>query len=374
MKIAYIFTSGRKDRMNSLNNSEMPSEFFFGVFQLKNAGFDVEVFELSDFNSSDERRLLPHWLLIRIKNYISRNTGLVSSCDFLNTDKLLNLNKYDIIIANNEYVALGLLPFILTGRLKIKMIFFVMGMLAKLEFVKNRRHFILGKKIYQLLISNSIKSLFVGKGEYSFAQALYPKNINKIEFIAFPIDTDFWCPQKLEKENFILFIGNDARRDYDLLLDVAKQMTNLKFVFITRNIGKERISTNVELIKGDWKERILTDEKIREYYCRAKLVILPIRDTWQPSGQSVAQQAMACATPVIISRFKGFWDYENFIHNKNIFFVDGKSTIIWKKFIYDCLDKSQSSLDVIGYNSRETMVEKYNINNFAEKLKTVLGV
>ena len=36
-------------------------------------------------------------------------------------------------------------------------------------------------------------------------------------------------------------------------------------------------------------------------------------------------QSMATGTPVIISKTIGFWDYDNFIDNKNIFLLEDGS-------------------------------------------------
>jgi len=68
----------------------------------------------------------------------------------------------------------------------------------------------------------------------------------------------------------------------------------------------------VELLSGDWKESILSDIEIRKLIQKSRLVILPLKKTFQPSGQSVALQTMACGKPVIISKTDGFWDPENF--------------------------------------------------------------
>ena len=58
---------------------------------------------------------------------------------------------------------------------------------------------------------------------------------------------------------------------------------------------------NAELINGDWHSQEITDSKIREYYSSAFLTIIPLKNSIQPSGQSVCLQSMLCETPVLIS-------------------------------------------------------------------------
>ena len=38
------------------------------------------------------------------------------------------------------------------------------------------------------------------------------------------------------------------------------------------------------------------------------MTIIPLKNSIQPSGQSVALQSMACGTPVVITETFGFWD------------------------------------------------------------------
>ena len=46
-----------------------------------------------------------------------------------------------------------------------------------------------------------------------------------------------------------------------------------------------------------------------------------MKESLQPSGQSVALQSIACGTPVLITKTGGFWDNKNFKDKDNIFFA-----------------------------------------------------
>lgn len=51
MKIAYVFTEGRKKRLKKIDNGELaPREFLFGLTELREIGHEVDIFELSDFS------------------------------------------------------------------------------------------------------------------------------------------------------------------------------------------------------------------------------------------------------------------------------------------------------------------------------------
>ena len=57
-------------------------------------------------------------------------------------------------------------------------------------------------------------------------------------------------------------------------------------------------------------------------YHDADLTIIPLIDTLQPSGQSVALQSIVCGTPVLITKTSGFWDPTKFKNKINIMFFE----------------------------------------------------
>ena len=155
---------------------------------------------------------------------------------------------------------------------------------------------------------------------------LFPKYSKKFKFLPFSIDTNFWEQQDIDVtlNKKILFIGNDGNRDYDLFFKIAEAYPEIPFTCITNNINKSQVPKNCRLISGNWNESLLTDDEIRNYYAESRIVIIPLKETFQPSGQSVSLQSMSSGVPVIISKTEGFWDTELFL-NKNIVFVDDNS-------------------------------------------------
>ena len=71
--------------------------------------------------------------------------------------------------------------------------------------------------LHKLMIRNVDRLVFIGEPEYNFALKKYPEFKNKIQFIPCGIDTEFWKKQKnnFEKNDYVLFIGNDSKRDFD---------------------------------------------------------------------------------------------------------------------------------------------------------------
>lgn len=378
MKIAYVFTEGRKKRLKKIDNGELaPREFLFGLTELREIGHEVDIFELSDF--SIDKNTFINILTEKKNNYLTRFTGLTSSSHRISSEKLKRLNQYDIVIAGNEYVALGLAYYRRKNVFSTPLVFFVMGMLSKIQIRKENSGkiildmgYLAGKKKYLELIEESSKILFLGMGEYKLANVIYRNYSKKFELMPFPVDTEFWVPGEVSNmEEYVLFIGNDQQRDFQLLKEIAFLSPEIQYIFITRQLDSSEVSENVTLIRGDWREEYLSDEKICDLIQRSALVILPLVETYQPSGQSVCQQSMACGKTVLISDTKGFWMPDLLINNENLVLIKEKSPICWvEKIRTMLLDKKFR--EKIGNNAFRVMNTTFSLKNYGLKLQRCL--
>jgi len=144
----------------------------------------------------------------------------------------------------------------------------------------------------------------------------------------------------------------------------------MKFVFVTKN--KLLINANldnVEVFDGTWGSNDITDLELLEIYSKAKLVILPLLNTFQPSGQSVSLQAMSVGIPVMISLTDGFWDIDKFSNNQNIIFIESNSVDSWVNKINNVY-RDNESLQIISKNAKDLVNSDYSLqklNNFLEE-------
>ena len=70
-----------------------------------------------------------------------------------------------------------------------------------------------------------------------------------------------------QHRDYILFVGNDQNRDIKLLLDIAKQKSDLKFLFLTNlKFDEKKLPGNINLIRGSWKDNDISDNDLKEMY------------------------------------------------------------------------------------------------------------
>ena len=147
---------------------------------------------------------------------------------------------------------------------------------------------------------------------------------------------------KNKKKEGILFVGNDGKRDYNFLIKLSQHLPELNFTVIT-NQELNFNTTNVRYIKGNWSDQLISDESLREIYSKSKLTIIPIKNSYQPSGQSVALQSLSCNTPILITKTNGFFGDEDFIQEYKINLVHSNLATEWENELNKILNDYQKA-------------------------------
>jgi len=226
----------------------------------------------------------------------------------------------------------------------------------------------------KLFINKIDRIIFLSEGEYRYAKNIYPNKINKFFFIPFCIDNDIWKIKKVERTDDILFVGNDGFRDYDFLKHLINNLPEINFNLVTTQINESELNfKNFNLFKGNWGAPILTDEELSDLYSKSLLTIIPLKESLQPSGQSVALQSIACGTPVVITKTEGFWDTNSFKNNKNIFFVNSNNLDDWIFTINQIKNFSISEIRDLNIEMKK-VITNYELDRFNLALDKVLNI
>lgn len=368
--ITYVFGTGRIDK---LENKDFTAEFFYGYNHFKSKNLNIQIIEMDESKKNKKLSSKILFFLDKVLNKLSKLPFYMNEIvSFKNIKKLSNSKN---IIFTNDRIGISLLPVMIFLKLfyRINTVVIVMGMLSNsgnsgiIKFLRNL--------ILKLFIQINDKFIFLGIGEFENARKKYKQN-NKFVFFPFCVDSTFWKSKgeyKPSKRNKILFIGNDGNREFEKVIEIAKLMKNREFLFVSSNneINSVKLE-NVEVISGNWNKSLLTDIEVRDIYERSLITILPLKNTLQPSGQSVTLQSMSCGVPVIISNTKGFWDSDNFKNNVHLIKLEDNSIDSWISKINKILENKEL-LNKISQNGVDLIEKKYDINKFNEYLeKTII--
>ena len=226
-----------------------------------------------------------------------------------------------------------------------------------------------------MLVLSIDNIFFLGKSEHEKANNTHKKYAEKFKFLPFCIDTEFWTnssKKDITKNEDIIFVGNDGNRDFKLLLKLANELTEFNFIVVSSSEVFRKVNLpNVKIYNGFWGNKEITDSDLRNLYLDAKLSIIPLKESFQPSGQSVALQSMSLGVPVMITKTSGFWEKEIFINNENIFFISDNNLDTWVDRIQKILSDTQLT-NMVSLNGNKTAVENYDSEYFYNSLNKII--
>jgi glycosyltransferase involved in cell wall biosynthesis len=365
-KITYFFLNGRLNRIKS--KEKYPVEMFYGYEYLNSRFLNVSIIEaktttVRTFIQNNIEHRIGH--ILRIPILFSHFTSFIN---------FFKLRKSDILIFSNHRTLISTYPMLFINKLFGKShtsIVFFMGLLKDFPKKKNLYNF----KIFFIakILKFTDKVYFLNKSELQFAVEHFPLFKEIFEYYPFSVDLDFWKKENTLKTNDVLFIGNDGERDYEMVINLINKLDNISFTVISKFIDRNKITNDrCKIIEGSWDDSLLSDTDILKFYNISKVTILPLKESLQPSGQSVALQSMACGTPVIITKTQGFWDFENFIDNKNICFTRDNSLEEWEKKINYFLKSSSDEYSTFSSYCEKIVKEKYSMDNINKRLENFI--
>lgn len=308
MKTVFLYRGGREDRLSGALEGTCPTEFFYGSIELLNRGYNVDVVDINYSQSSSYLGVAEKTLdlLFKAQFLPSRVYG---SLLYRTWEMLPRLRSADTIVATTPGIAFATAILKSVYRFPARIFGIQLG-LADYR-LSRRRSFLNGyflKKMRNIVYTETERRLMLEK---------YRLSAEEIVVSQFGVDTKFWQTDKYDHEGYIIAVGSDGMRDYELLLQAAEKIDKRFIIVTSRNIDHP-VPANAEVIKSDWLSNSVSDEDILNLYSGASLVVTPLKKTTRPSGQSVSLQAMSCGRPVILSAVEGLWSENVLQDGENI--------------------------------------------------------
>jgi hypothetical protein len=352
-KITYLLRSGRRERL--AEPGQGPTEFFYGYQQLLALGVDVSIFEDADVGMGPPLSFMPR-LVNKLSPFLG-NLPVGMALSLLTKRGCRKLDGAGCVVVTTNGMGMALAIAKALGQTDTPVLLLAMGLLSMNPTpLQIRLVSALARHIHIACISRS---------EQAFLQRLLPAQ--PIHYIPFGVDIDFWrpAPPTADQHSYALAIGNDAHRDWATL--VTAWEPDLPPLKLITSLPVPPAPPNVEIIRGDWRTRILDDVKIRRLYQGANFVVIPVRDTIQPSGQSVCLQAMACGRPVILSDIAGLWDRQLLRDGENVLLVRSGAAVDLNRAVRR-LSSDRELQDRIGAGGCRLVEEHFNASAMANAL------
>ena len=296
MRIAFVHFPGRLDRLAAARAGVGPSEFLFGAMELERSGHEVSHHEVDPGRPSGAI----HRRAVDLQAGKGRLPPHLSATVLGQTRALLpRLREMEVVVATTTGTAVALATWRRLGLLRTPLVGIVAGLCNRPWSELRRRS--------TLPLLRSMHSVLYGPGELAGLLAFDRALERRIHVNRFGVDTSFWSPGPGTGDGAVLAIGNDGNRDWSTLVAAATDI-GAPLRVLTSHPRPASLPASVSWEPADWHRRLLSDEAVRDAYRGASVVVVPVKDVPQPSGQSVTLQAMACGRPVILTRTRGLWD------------------------------------------------------------------
>jgi glycosyltransferase involved in cell wall biosynthesis len=364
-QILFLYPSaGRDQRRAAIERGEAPGEMFYGALHLEEKGVDI----VYGNTRQDPRGALNNLLLLgerlfnRLSNFgHSRQRVAALRQQFDGATLALSFN-------DAFSISLGRHCDLLNGQARL-----VGGFHGLADMVEEAAP--LYRPVARRIIGQAVERLdhlfFFGEADRLESIHRYAIVEDKTSLFLFGVDGGFWCPDAaVEAENFVLSVGSDPKRDYATLLAAP---IDAPLRIVTRlPIAVPPGRRNVEVLRGNFYQSPITDLVLRDFYRRAAVVVVPLRDVFQPSGYSVALQAMACGKPLVLSRIKGLWDPDLYVSGENCLLVPpGDPSAIGAAV--KSLMADPGLRRHLGLAARETALEHFGLDRMNRSLDQLIA-
>jgi glycosyltransferase involved in cell wall biosynthesis len=351
-KVLYVFRPGRADLIARHKLGESPRDMLYGMADINADEFAVSFIERNDSRWDWRRRLfhpLDGWLSRRLRMGFSLHFAL---------QHLRDLRRADCIVSTADVIGLPIALLKWLRLIQTPVIYVSQGLTDRLgDLPPESRTFRLLRFWYGCWLRSLERVIVLGEGAIDPLVTLFHLEASRVAAAPFGVDERFWTPGGA-RGDFILSVGSDPARDYAMLLSAIDDLPTKIITRLPINDAREHVQ-----IASD-----VTDVELRELYRTARMVVTPLFDVAQPSGQSASLQAMACGAAVILSDTRGLWEREHMIHMENCYLVqpgDVPALRAAMRFLWD----NPGEAERIGANARRSIEGRYNCAAFAAMLE-----
>lgn len=288
IRVLYLF---RRPVIQSLSESKkgsFPIDYFFGFTELNNKFEKI----VSDRVFTNKIVTGIDLLIIKL-TYPFIHTGISFASVIYH---YLDIKKANVIFATTDSYGLPLALFKCLGFVNKPIVINSGGLFDAV--IKSK------SKFYKKTISFLLKKVtFIISGvehESDLFSKLFNLKRGKFINVNYGVDTNYFCPKNNIIGNYVLAVGADFTRDWDMYKQVALSLPKNKFIFVTiPNQINDTMPKNVEILYG------IPVSEVRELMRKAQVVLILSKQNHRFAGQSTIFRAMSCAKTVIFSESHG---------------------------------------------------------------------
>ncbi|MDA0219556.1 MAG: glycosyltransferase family 4 protein [Proteobacteria bacterium] len=351
-------------RLDEMAAGRAPRDFFYGFLGLVEKGYDAR-FQRTDRPYTGLGGAITTWR----ERLRARLTGF-SERDRVLEERAANWFRAKVMVSFTDHFSLTM------GRVTKPMMVkpYTIGLFHGLSDIESRLPW-LGRMTGYGHIWRSLAGLdhigFFGPADREQAIARYGLDRERTSIFPFGVDTDFWCPgeEAPAEKPFVLSVGSDPSRDFATL--VAAPVRAPVHIITRLPVVVPADRPNVTVMAGHYFKSPLDDVGLRRLYRQASVVVVTLKDVFQPTGYSVCLQAMACGRPVVLSDIRGLWAPGLYVDGQHARLVPPADPQAMAAAINQLLDNPEMARR-IGENARAVTLLNHRLETMDAALENLV--
>ena len=196
----------------------------------------------------------------------------------------------------------------------------------------------------------------------------YTVAADRVHFVPFGVDADFWQPAAPAADGHILAVGRDLARDYATFAGALAELP-VRGVIVAKeeNLRGVTLPNNVEVRMG------ISTNELRELYAGACCVVVPMVSDSDPrgtesSGNTALLEAMACGRATVVSDRSSLNDY--LYSDASIRIPPGDADALRRAVMRLVADPAGAA--AMGHAARRHVESRHTTKGFAERLAPII--
>jgi glycosyltransferase involved in cell wall biosynthesis len=206
------------------------------------------------------------------------------------------INASDVVFSTVDTVGLPLVLLSRAGVVRTPVVYAAIGLPERLVQLRGDRV----RRLYRDALRRTHALISYAESEVEWLRNWLGPAAPPVRFIPFGVDTDVFRPEPdVHDAVDVLSVGADPRRDFGLLLTVARRHPDLTFNIVA---SAEHARALADPPANLTLEVDIPLEAVRNRLAGARVVALPVRGNSYSGATTTLLQAMAMAKPVVVSR------------------------------------------------------------------------